>query len=528
MWSALNLSGVSMFDTLIHGGRVIDGSGSPPVPGDVALTGDRIAAVGRLGHAEAKTRIDATGLVVAPGLIDAHVHGDLALFADPAHEPAVRQGVTTYVIGQDGVAMAPASPPTLDHMRRYTAGFNGNFPAPGLQWRGVGKYLSLFDGRVAINVACLVPNGNVRMEVMGLDLRPPTADELARMRRMVREGMEEGAVGLSSGLDYIPSLYADAAELGALCQEIAPFDGVYVTHMRGYAPHTIEASTDEVRRIGQLGGCRVHISHFNSLAEQAIPLMDAMERAGAQVTFDLYCYLYGSTILGMIALPPEAMAGGVDATLARLREPAIRPRVREWIANPRGDLTRVRLGSVPADGYRHLEGHTLGEAVAMTGKAMPDLIVDLLLATETATNGIVPHNPRRTEADIEALMRNRRMTAGSDGIFVGGRPHPRGTGCFARYLGHYVRTGVWRLEEAVMKCSRQVARAHGLKDRGLLAAGMAADVIAFEPAAVRDRSTFADGKALAEGMRHVFVNGEAVLLNGARTAARPGRGLRRG
>ena len=221
------------------------------------------------------------------------------------------------------------------------------------------------------------------------------------------------------------------------------------------------------------------------------------------------------------------MAGGVDATLARLRDPAFRPKVREWIANPRGDLTQVRLGSVSSPKYEQLEGHTLGEAVKITGMSMADLIVELLVATETATNAVVPHNPRRTEKDIEALMRDRRMMAGSDGIFVGGKPHPRGTGCFARYLGHYVRAGVWSLEEAIMKCSRHVARRHGLKDRGLLAEGMAADVIVFDPALVRDRSTFADGKALAEGMRDVFVNGEAVLRNGERTAARPGRGLRR-
>jgi N-acyl-D-amino-acid deacylase len=460
--------------------------------------------------------------------VDTHVHGDLPLLIDPYHEPAVRQGVTTYVIGQDGVAMAPASPATLDHMRRYTAGFNGNFPTPGLTWRTFGEYLALFDKRAAINVAALVPNGNVRMEVMGLDPRPATADELTQMRRLVRAAMEEGAVGLSSGLDYIPSLYADADELTELCKEVAPFDGVYVTHMRGYAPHTIDASMDEVRRIGQGAGCRVHVSHFNSLAELAIPRMDELERAGVPVSFDLYCYLFGSTILGMIALPPAAMAGGVDATLARLRDPAFRARVREWVAKPRFDLDRVRLGSVPADEYRHLEGRTLAEAVELTGKPLADLIVDLLLATETATTAVVPHLAKRTEADIEALMRDRRMTAGSDGIFVGGRPHPRGTGCFARYLGHYVRSGVWPLEEAVMKCSSGVARAHGLKDRGALAAGMAADVIAFDPAAVRDRSTFADGKLLAEGMRYVFVNGEPVLLDGERTPARPGRGLRRG
>jgi len=516
-----------MFDNLIHSGRVIDGTGLPAFGADVGLLGDRVAAIGRLKHAEAKTRIDATGLVVAPGLVDAHVHGDLALFTDPGHEPAVRQGVTTYIIGQDGVAMAPASPATLDHMRRYTAGFNGNFPTPGLTWRSFGEYLALFDRRAAINVACLVPNGNVRMEVMGLAQRRPTTDELTRMRRLVREAMEEGAVGLSSGLDYIPSLYADTDELTVLCDEIAPFGGVYVTHMRGYAPHNIAASMDEVRRIGREAGCAVHISHFNSLAEQAIPLMDAMERDRVDVTFDLYCYLFGSSILGMIALPPEAMAGGVDATLARLRDPAFRPQIREGIANPRGDLREVRLGSVPCKDYQRLEGRTLGEAVAIMSKPMADLIVELLLATETATNAIVPHNPQRTARDIEALMRDRRMMAGSDGIFVGGKPHPRGTGCFARYLGHYVRADVWPLEEAIMKCSRHVARRHGLKDRGLLAEGMAADVIVFDPVRIRDRSTFDDGTALAEGMRDVFVNGEAVLRNGERTNARPGRGLRR-
>jgi N-acyl-D-amino-acid deacylase len=412
-------------------------------------------------------------------------------------------------------------------MRRYTAGFNGNFPTPGLSWQSMDEYLSLFNGRTAINAACLVPNGNIRMEVMGLEQRPPTADELSRMRQLVRKAMEQGAVGLSSGLDYIPSLYADEAELAALCAEIAPFGGVYVTHMRGYAPHTIEASMNEVANIGLNAGCAVHISHFNSLAEDAIPRMEAMEKRGVDVSFDLYCYLFGSSILGMIALPPEAMAGGVEATMARLRDPAIRSKVREWIAHPRHDLNRVRLGSVPSDEYRHLEGHTLTEAVEITGKPLADLIVDLLLATETATNAIAPHNARRTEKDIEALMRDRRMMAGSDGIYIGGRPHPRGTGCFARYLGHYVRNGTWPLEEAVMKCSHHVARRHGLKDRGIIAEKMAADVIVFESAKVADRSTFENGKALAEGMRHVFVNGQAVLLNGERTPATPGRGLRR-
>src|SRR5262245_46590826 len=205
-----------MFDLLITGGRIVDGSGNPWFRADVGIRGDRITAVGPLANgavpAEARVRIDAAGNVVAPGFIDAHVHGDLMLLADPLHEPAVRQGVTTYLLGQDGVAMAPASPATLDYMRRYTAGFSGNPELPE-RWGSVAEYLACFDRRCAVNVAVLVPNGNVRMEVMGLATRPPTPDELRRMGRLVREGMEQGAVGLSTGLDYIPSRYADTDEL---------------------------------------------------------------------------------------------------------------------------------------------------------------------------------------------------------------------------------------------------------------------------------------------------------------------------
>src|SRR5262245_17770132 len=208
-----------MFDILITGGRVIDGSGLPWFRADVGIRGDRVAAVGPLAHAEAALRLDATGQVVSPGFIDAHVHGDLMLLADPYHEPAIRQGVTTYIIGQDGSSMAPASSATLDYMRHYTAGFNGNPDVPSV-WSNVAEFLDRFDRNCALNVAYLVPNGNVRIEAMGLETRPPTDAELRHMRRLVREGMEHGAVGLSSGLDYIPSRYADGAELIALCEEI--------------------------------------------------------------------------------------------------------------------------------------------------------------------------------------------------------------------------------------------------------------------------------------------------------------------
>lgn len=517
-----------MFDLLIRNGRVIDGSGLPWFRADVGVTGDRIAAVGALGNAPAKTTLDAAGKVVCPGFVDAHVHGDLALLVDPFHEPAVRQGVTTYVLGQDGVAFAPGSPQTQEYMRRYTAGFNGNFPTPGKEWRTVADYLALFDRNCAINACTLIPNGNVRMEAMGLESRKPTADELTVMRRLVREGMEQGAVGVSSGLDYVPSIYADEDELTALCEEIAPFGGIYVTHMRGYNLQKAPPALQEVFNIGRRAGCAVHVSHFNCVAEQTVPLLDAARAAGIDVTYDLYCYLYGSTLVVMLTIPPEFLEGGIDATLARLRQPAVRKALEPAFARPRFPIETIRLASIPSDEYRHLEGKNVVAAAQETGKSLVDFVCDLLLATNLAAGCVIRHFAQRQEADVVAFLKHPLMMGGSDGIYVGGRPHPRGTGCFARYLGHHVRTGDWTLEEAVMKCSYHTARRFGLKDRGLIRAGMAADVVVFDPDTIADRSTFDDGKPLAVGVEHVLVNGEPVLLNGERTTALPGRGLKRG
>src|SRR5262245_2698759 len=361
-----------MFDFIIRNGRVVDGTGLPWFKADVGITGERITAVGTLGKAQAKQTVDATGKFVCPGFVDAHVHGDLPLLADPVHEQGVRQGVTTYVIGQDGVAFAPASPETMTYMRRYTAGFNGNFPTPGREWRTVTKFLSQFDGQCSINVCTLVPNGNVRMEVMGLDPRKPTSSELAKMKALVREGMEQGAVGLSSGLDYVPSLYADEAELTALCEEITPYGGIYVTHMRGYNGQKAPAALQEVFNIGKHSGCGVHVSHFNCLADQTIPLLDAARAEGIDVTFDLYCYLYGSTIVAMITLPPETLEGGIEATVARLKLPATRKKLEAAFANPRFPIHTMRLASLPHDQYRHLEGSTLPDAAARCGQSILD------------------------------------------------------------------------------------------------------------------------------------------------------------
>ena len=520
-----------MLDLVLEGGQVVDGTGSPAFRGDVGIEGERIAAVGPLARAEARRRLDVRGRVVIPGFIDTHVHADLALLADPAHEAAIRQGVTTYLLGQDGVAMAPASTATLAYMKRYTAGFSGRFDLPD-RWASMAEYLACFDRRTAVNVAALIPNGNVRMDVMGLETRPPTADELKKMRRIVGQAMTDGAVGLSSGLDYIPSRYADAAELAELCKEIAPGGGVYVTHMRAYAPDRVLGSMDEVFRIGRDSGAAVHISHFNSQAELVIPKLEAGQAEGVDVTFDLYGYLWGSTILGMVALPPWVQEGGIDPTMARLRDPAIRTRiVAEPGTGPRGPINTVRLSYVEAPAYRRYEGATIEEAArqavgSVTPEALVQFVCEILLASDMSVGCVVPHL-QRGESDVVALMRHPAMMGGSDGIYTGSHPHPRGYGCFARYVGHYVREArAWTLEEAVQRLSAHPARRLGLLDRGLVRPGLVADLVVLDPARVAERATYEDGRQPAVGLDHVLVNGQPVLESGKRTPARPGRALR--
>ena len=430
-----------MFDLIIKGGWVIDGSGGPPFRADVALLESMIAEVGRLDGAEAARVLDANDRYVAPGFIDAHVHGDLMLLADPIHLPALKQGITTYIIGQDGSAFAPASPETMTYMRRYTAGFNGNPPGLPYDWRTVEEYLSRFDRSTAINVAYLIPNGNVRMEVMGLDPRPATGDELAAMQKIVREGMDAGAVGLSTGLDYIPSLYADAREIAALCEAIVPENGVYVTHMRGYDANA-PVGMREVYEIAQKSGVAAHVSHYNGPADLLLPLIDQGRAQGFDLTYDTYPYLAGSTILGMVALPPWVQAGGIDATVERLRDPAIRTRLKdEWFSQPlpRFPLDRVHIGMVANPDWRWAEGMTVAAAAEQAKVAPGDFVCEILSVSDMAV-GIVAFRPgSRTEEDVRAILRHPAHMAGSDGIFRGGFPHPRGWGAFARYLGYHTR-----------------------------------------------------------------------------------------
>jgi N-acyl-D-amino-acid deacylase len=517
------------FDVILRNGWVIDGSGGPPYRADVGVVGEKIAAVARLDRAEAAEVIDVRDRYVVPGFIDTHVHGDAMLLADPVHLPALRQGVTTYILGQDGSAFAPASAATMDYMRRYTAGFNGN-PPIDYAWSTVDEYLDTFNQRTALNVAYLIPNGNVRIEVMGLADRPATDDEIKAMQGLVRRGMDAGAVGLSTGLDYIPSRYADAREIAALCAVIAPDDGVYVTHMRGYGPKA-DVGMREVYEIARASGAAAHVSHYNGPADLLLPLIDQGRAMGLDLTFDTYPYLAGSTILGMVALPPWVQAGGIDATVARLADAATRARLNaEWFSVPTPyplDTTTIAMVADPA--WRWAEGMKVTEAAAHAGLAPGDFVCDILVASGMAV-GIVGFRPGdRTDDDVRAILRHPAHMAGSDGIFRGGFPHPRGWGAFARFLGRHSRElGDYTWAEAVTHLSAHAARRYRLTDRGQLRPGFAADVAVFDPAAVTDRSTYAAGRTLAEGVDHVLVNGTVVLKDGEPTGATPGRALRRG
>jgi N-acyl-D-amino-acid deacylase len=520
------------YDLILKNGWVIDGTGGPAFRGDVALLETMIAEVGRLDGAEAHAArvLDVSGCYVVPGFIDAHVHGDLMLLADPVHLPALRQGVTTYIIGQDGSSFAPAGPATLDYMRRYTAGFNGNPAAVAAGWRTIDEYLAHFDRATALNVAYLIPNGNLRMEVMGLDPRPAAADEIRAMKALVRQGMESGAIGLSTGLDYIPSRYADAREIAALCAEIAPVNGVYVTHMRGYGPKAAEGMA-EVYEIARSSGAAAHVSHYNGPAELLLPLIDQGRALGLDLTFDTYPYLAGSTILGMVALPPWVQAGGIEPTLERLADPAIRARLNtEWFATPTPyPLDTTTIAMVADPGWRWAEGMKVTAAAKQADLAAGDFVCEILGASGMAVGIVGFRAGDRTEADVRAILRHPAHMAGSDGIFCGGFPHPRGWGAFARYLGFHTRQlGDYTWPEAVTHLATHAARRFRLHDRGLLRPGYVADIAVFDPATVADRSTYAAGRTLAEGVHHVLVNGTLVLENGTPTGATPGRALRRG
>lgn len=519
------------FDLLLRGGWVVDGTGTPPFRADLAVAGDRVAAVGRLADqgATAADELDVTGRYLMPGFVDAHQHADGLAASTDAQLAALRQGVTTVLIGQDGLSFAPAGPATIARVSRYFGAVNGPCPAELAGGCTIADLLAHYDGKTALNVACLAPAGTIRAEVLGFSGAPAGPGQLTAMRKLVEQALEDGAVGLSTGLEYQPGRFADAAELAALCEPVAAAGAVYVSHLRGYeadAWRGMRELTEIVRRAGVAG----HVSHYHGPAGMLTGLLDDARGQGLDVTFDSYPYLRGSTILGMLALPGDVQAGGPDATLRRLAQPATRQRLaRDWFPAIGGVLDRITLAYIGAAEWSWAEGMALTEAAATAGMPPGELVCELLTASRLAAGCVFAQPPTNTEEDLRALLRHEAHLAGSDGILLGRWPHPRGWGAFARLLGRHTRElGDWTWGQAAVHLSGHAARRFGLAGRGLLRPGNHADVAVVDPGTVQDQAGYANPRQPARGVHHVLVNGSFALRDGKLTGEHPGRALKRG
>lgn len=515
--------------TVLRGGVVIDGTGGPRRDADVEIAGGLIGAVGEVEALPGDTVVDCRGRFVMPGFIDAHAHVDGLIF-DPAVQLALlRQGVTTVVGGQDGVSYAPGDGVWAS---RYFAAINGAHPT--YAGGGVAELLASYDHATPLNVGYLVPAGTVRHEVMGMRTGRADAAQLAEMQRLVAEGLDAGALGLSTGLDYVPGIFADADELAALCAPVAAAGGVYVTHMRGGYETNTAAGLREVVAICTDAGVRGHVSHLHVDAADAERLLAEAAASGADVSFDMYPYTRGCTLVSMAVLPPEYSALDVDAAIARLADPAERARLRaEWfpLVADKPSLgpewpSMIRVGHTPAADWAWAPGLTLADIAHRRGTDVVDATLDLLVAGCLEVNAVMAVRDERPVENLARLFAHDAHTGGSDGIFVGAVPHPRAAGSFARFLGTYVgRSFDW--EGAAVHLAARTAERFGLADRGVIRPGAAADLAVVAPSEAMDAATYDDPRALARGIHDVFVGGAHVLRDGALTGTRSGRGLRR-
>jgi N-acyl-D-amino-acid deacylase len=518
------------FDLLLRGGWVVDGTGTPPFRADLAVAGDRVAAVGRLAGqgATATDELDVTGRYLMPGFIDAHLHADGLADSADAQLAALRQGVTTVLIGQDGLSFWPAGQATIAQVSQYFGAVNGPCPDELAGGCSIADVLAHYHGKTALNVACLAPAGTIRAEVLGFSGAPAAPAQLTAMQKLVEQALADGAAGLSTGLEYQPGRFADATELAALCAPVAAAGAVYVSHLRGYEANAwrgMRELTGIVRRAGVAG----HVSHYHGPAGMLTALLDDARGQGLDVTFDSYPYLRGSTILGMLALPGDVQAGGPDATLRRLAQPATRQRLaRDWFPSIGDVLDRITLAYIGAAEWSWAEGVALTEAAATAGMQPGELVCELLTASRLAAGCVFAQPPTNTEADLRALLRHEAQLAGSDGILLGRWPHPRGWGAFARLLGRHTRElGDWTWGQAAVHLAGHAARRFGLAGRGLLRPGSCADVAVVNPAAVQDQADYENPRRPARGIHHVLVNGRFALRDGQLTGETPGQAVRR-
>jgi dihydroorotase/N-acyl-D-amino-acid deacylase len=532
------------FDLLIANGRIVDGSGAPWFVGDVGIKGDRIVAVGRLTGASAATRIDATGLVVAPGFIDMLGQSEFNVLVDPRAASKVMMGVTTEVTGE-GASIAPVNDLMMADRRQAPWQHYGIVQ----DFRTLGGYFDRLETRTrpAINMASFVGAGGIRWYVVGLDERPATPGDLEKMKALVAQAMEEGALGVSTSLQYVPDRFASTEEIIELAKVARRYGGIYITHQRSESSQ-LDQSMNEVFRIAREAQIPAEIWHFKTAYQAnwgrmpaALARLDAARQEGLDVTADIYPYTRASNGLDA-CLPLWVREGGADKETARLNDPAMRERIKREMNDPApgnwenqwygaGGGDGVMVAEVLNDDLKKYQGKTLTQIGAEMGKDPRDALMDLVVADHANTQCIIAI---MREDDVRAALVHRLVSIGTDsgakaedGPLAGTKSHPRGWGSFARILGKYVREEkLLTLEEAIRKMTSRPAARVGLLDRGLLRPGMAADVTVFDPATIRDTATFEDPNHYAVGVRFVSVNGVLVVADGRMTSARPGRPLR--
>jgi N-acyl-D-amino-acid deacylase len=529
-----------VFDVLVKGGTIYNGTGTAPFKADVGIKGDRIVAIGRLNAADAVTVIDANGLAVAPGFINMLSWSTESLIADPRSQSEIRQGVTTQIMGE-GDSMGPLS----DVMKQRRKADQGDLKYD-IEWTSLADYLSYLEKRgIAQNVASFIGATTIREYVIGLEDKPPTAAQLQQMRELVRQEMEAGALGIGSSLIYSPAFYAKTEELIEMCKVAAKYKGKYISHMRSEGNRLIEA-VQELIRISREAGLPAEIYHLKaagkpnwSKMDEVLRMVNAARRQGLKITADMYTYPAGATGLDA-SIPPWALSGGYEALYKRIQDLATRQKMITAINTPTnewenlflaaGSPARVLLVGFKSDKLKPLTGKTLAEVAAMRGKEPAETILDLMLEDQSRVGTIYF---LMSEENISKQLRQPWVSLGSDeasqapeGAFLKSNPHPRAYGNFSRFLGKYVRDEKnMSLAEGVRRLSGLPATNLDLDHRGFLKKGMFADVVVFDPATIADRATFEKPHQYAVGMRHVIVNGVPVLRDGEHTNAKPGRAL---
>jgi len=526
------------YDVIIRGGTVYDGSGWPASQADVAINADTIAAVGALGADRGRTEIDATGLAVAPGFINMLSWATESLIADGRSQSDIRQGVTLEVFGE-GVSLGPLTTEMKQTQRERQGDITYD-----ITWTTLDEGLrALIDRGVSPNVASFVGATTLREHTVDHDDRPPTPEELETMRALMRQAMEDGALGVGSSLIYAPACYADTDELVALAEVAAELGGMYISHIRNEGTHLLEA-IDELLEIARRSGAPAEIWHLKAAGpvnwhklDAALERVEAARAEGLRITADMYTYSASASGLDA-TMPGWVQEGGHRAWVARLQDPSIRARLRHELARAGAEQQNEFLGAqkILLTGFRNetlkpLTGKSLADVATMRGTSPEDTIMDLVVEDDSRVGCVYftmsEDNVRKAVATPWVSFCSDSPSLAPEGVFLKSSTHPRAYGSFARLLGKYVRDEqVIPLEEAVRRLSGLPAENLGLERRGRLTPGYYADVVVFDPSTIQDHATFDRPHQYASGVQHVFVNGAQVLKNGEHTDARPGRVLR--